>query len=163
MTGDVVAAWAGAGVAVVAAGLAAWQASRATKAANRSAAADERAAAAAERANEFAEEQAARYVPGWQLTHASGDSYLLTNRSEETAYGVTIGSEGGLRLSPPPTRDLAVGEAITFGAMEYFGSSSDESIVVNWRRAPEADVLTWRHPLPPKPPRTPPAPIRSLR
>jgi hypothetical protein len=90
VSGDILAAWAGAGVALVAAGLATWQAIRASSAAHRSADADERAAAAAERALALAEEQANRYVPDWHLIHDQGNRYLLANGSDETAYDVQV-------------------------------------------------------------------------
>ena len=149
MNAEVWAAWAGAVVALAAAVVASIQAGRANSAARRSAAADERAAAAAERANELTEE-ASRYVPGWQVTWSSGDTYLLTNESSEVAYDVAIrensaGAALGLRAPHPAT--VGVGEAVTFMAGRSF-CTRDDVLLVTWRRTPGDEVLSWRHPLP---------------
>lgn len=44
----------------------------------------------ARRALKQAEDQAARYVVPWELTHASGTRYQLVNMGDEDAHGVRI-------------------------------------------------------------------------
>jgi len=150
MSGDVLAAWAGAAVALLASGLATWQARKATLAANRSADADERAAAAAERALELAVQQAERYVADWRLSWSHDRRYLLANASQEIAYDVAVTAAlrgNNLIVDEPPRRDLWPREALEFIAVRTRGTVEDV-VAVTWRRQ-NGEVHEWQHPLPP--------------
>ena len=154
MSGEVIAAWAGAAVALLGAGLATWQANRAIHAATRSAAADERAAVAAERANELAEQQVTKYVPEWTISPLGGHGYELTNGTGETAYDVTARPVDRRQYFgdwSDPSEDLGHGESLTFTTQRGIGGG-DHRFVVSWSRDPGGEQMTQRKPLPPQPP-----------
>jgi hypothetical protein len=129
------------------------QAARAIEAAERSASAVERVAGAMERQSIEAEQHSATPGVAWRLEHHQGDTYLLTNAGRGTAYDVRAEADDSMI-----TRDLPDGatlgpdEAVTFlGALTL--GTTDDTVTVTWAATPGGERLTWRRPLPPRPPR----------
>ena len=114
----------------------------------------------ARRALELAEQQATRYVPPWELTHAGGDGYRLKNEGEKPAHGVRI--EGSSVHRSPVTRDLVdARSAVEFMAPLYLGQVPSD-IVVIWHRLGDRsdEPQKWSAPLPLPKPREPTPPKR---
>jgi hypothetical protein len=92
----------------------------------------------------------------WTLAHFNGDTYILTNTGDATAYDVQISAHESLLQVGEWVREERVrpSETVTFMAARTMGTS-DSTITVEWSTSPEDDGQrdTWRYPLPPRPPR----------
>jgi hypothetical protein len=133
-------------LALLVAGAAVWYSHRQTAAAERSADAEERAVA-------LAEIEAAKYAPPWTLRWNSGDTYLLTNGSDEPTYNVKIGIDGIPVTRGELTHErIGPGSAVKFMAARAMTTVND-TVTITWSRLPEGPLLDWQHPLPPKPKR----------
>lgn len=91
----------------------------------------------------------------WSLQHFNGDTYILENLGEATAYNVRVSAHESL-LQPqewPTAEKIRPNEALTFMAARTMGTS-DSTITVSWTPTEEpTEAGTWRYPLPPRPPR----------
>lgn len=89
----------------------------------------------------------------WSLVHHGGDTYRLTNEGDLGAEGVELSSDETLRLvRQEGGPDLGPGEALIFMAAAHLGTR-DRTITVSYRAEGGEDALTWRYPLPSRPPR----------
>lgn len=91
----------------------------------------------------------------WVLKHFQGETYLLENTGDATAYDVTLGADETLMRFGSPwelTPELKPGEVVQFGAVRTMGTR-DSTITVQWSSAPDSEKQSWRYPLPPRPPR----------
>lgn len=88
----------------------------------------------------------------WSLTHQKGDTYLLQNTGNASAFGVTVSSapDSHMVFREPEVTDLGPGEALTFVAARTM-ATSDSTITVTWEE--EEREHSWRYPLPPRPSR----------
>lgn len=90
----------------------------------------------------------------WVLQHHSGDSYLARNEGPGRASKVEIAAYGDLQMldrnSVP--EDVPAGEAVSFMAMRYAGTT-DDRIQVSWFEEGDEEQKTWKYPLPARPPR----------
>lgn len=90
-------------------------------------------------------------VVKWSLVQGSGDSFVLENSGDATAYDVTVGGHETLVGPDVVAGDPAIvapGEAITFLAALSL-ATSDTTITVRWRGDPQDhDGQQWRYPLP---------------
>lgn len=90
----------------------------------------------------------------WALSHFQGDTYLLENTGDASAFDVVLSADETLLQRGEWQRagEMKPGEAIKFMAVRTMGTR-DSTITVEWRNSSEGDVQTWRYPLPPRPPR----------
>lgn len=90
----------------------------------------------------------------WSLKHQDGDMYLLENIGNGSAFDVRLSADATLLQRGEWQRDgeLKPGEAIAFMAVRTMGTR-DSTITVHWSSGSEADLETWRYPLPSRPPR----------
>ncbi len=92
----------------------------------------------------------------WTLTHFQGDTYLLENTGDASAFDVLLSADETLLQRGEWQRagELKPGEAIRFMAVRTMGTR-DSTITVQWRNDQEGgDQQSWRYPLPPRPPRS---------
>jgi hypothetical protein len=131
-------------LAFLVAGAALWYSHRQAVAAERSADADQRSIT-------LAEAEAAKYAPPWDLRWEAGDTYLLTNGSDEPTLEVKLdlGDIPVARGELEHTR-IGPGSAVKFLAGRTMGTTND-TVTVTWRRFPDGPILDWQHPLPAKP------------
>lgn len=91
----------------------------------------------------------------WSLGHHKGDTYILENIGDATAYNVSVSAAESMLLPRklPSDAQLEPGEALTFMAARTMGTV-DSTITVKWSPTEDlAEEGTWRYPLPPRPPR----------
>lgn len=91
----------------------------------------------------------------WNLAHFQGDTYMLTNTGDATAFGVQVTADPTLMTAGelPAERNFRPDDSETFMAAASLGTR-DKTITVTWSNTEdgtERDV--WRYPLPPRPPR----------
>lgn len=88
----------------------------------------------------------------WSLVHHAGDTYLLENIGDATAFDVALSADETLLTQGEWKRadEVKSGEAITFMAVRTLGTR-DSTITVQWKADGGDDVETWRYPLPPRP------------
>lgn len=129
-------------LALLVSGAAIWYSHRQTAAAERSADAEERSVA-------LSEIEAAKYAPPWTLRWNAGDTYLLTNGSDENTFNVKIDIAGN-----PITRGELTHARIGPGsAVKFLAAGTTSTVTVRWSRDPDGPILDWQHPLPAKPKR----------
>jgi hypothetical protein len=90
----------------------------------------------------------------WSLAHHGGDTYILTNTGEATAYNVQLSAHESLMredewASEPKVRR---GDVVQFMAARSMGTS-DSTITVEWSTERDGEKDVWRYPLPARPPR----------
>lgn len=90
----------------------------------------------------------------WQMTHQSGDTYLLQNVGDKDARGVEVAAapDSNMIFREPDVVDLGQGEALTFVAAQSL-ATSDSTMTVTWNEDGDDERHQWRYPLPPRPPR----------
>jgi len=108
------------------------------------------------KALESAQQAAARDAPtprpAWQLTHHGGDTYLLENVGDATAYDVDVQAPPDLPFrarTPLPANELAPQQVIQFMAVRTLGTKDDTMTVV-WSDVSGSQRQEWLRPLPPK-------------
>lgn len=92
----------------------------------------------------------------WVLRHFNGDTYMLQNVGNATAFDVCLSADASM-LTPGglPTADvMRPDDSVTFMAVLTMGTR-DSTIAVEWADAEgrDAERQSWRYPLPPRPPR----------
>lgn len=148
-----------AGVAVLVAALSLWLAILARRSASKSAQRAEDAGERATRASERIASIQSTIFQGaaWSISSFETNSYLLTNTSALAAENVTLAhdphdphaqrmewqDESGVTIEPWSATKFMIGYSMTTGP------SIRRDIVVTWNRPGEAEVRTWRHPVPP--------------
>lgn len=90
----------------------------------------------------------------WAIDPNGGDTYLVTNIGDARAYDVRISAFKDLSiLQGPEPQDVDPDEALEIMALQY-GAVEDNRVLVNWRdEADSVEERSWKHPLPPRPPR----------
>lgn len=89
----------------------------------------------------------------WELKSNGGDTYLVANTGDAVAKHVEVGANDDLHMAQvPEPEDVAPGEALEFMAI-VLGAVKDRRVLVTWRDAQTDETLTWKHPLPQRPPR----------
>lgn len=91
----------------------------------------------------------------WSLEHFNGDTYMLRNIGNATAFNVQVLADPTLMTGGelPTGQDLRPDDSVTFMALASMGTR-DKTITVKWSTGPEAaEEDVWRYPLPPRPPR----------
>jgi hypothetical protein len=90
----------------------------------------------------------------WSLRHHAGDTYLLENIGDASAFDVVLSADETLLQRGEWKRagELKPGEAINFMAVRTMGTR-DSTITVQWKNDDGDDLESWRYPLPPRPPR----------
>lgn len=105
----------------------------------------------AKQAHDLAEERSAPRVR-WQVRWNGGDTYVVENQGDGTAFQVEVAHEGLVEtFSDSRTSRLAPSEAVEFMATVTM-STRDNTVYANW--APDkvsGDRQQWQHPLPPRP------------
>jgi hypothetical protein len=110
--------------------------------------------ASASSAPAFAEpansEPARTRVPPWSLAYYRGDTYTLTNGSDETVYDVQIEMpEHTIHRGPYQWESIDPHAGETF-LLAFSMASSSQKVTVTWRWAPDGDVQSWSSNVPPK-------------
>jgi len=100
------------------------------------------------------EAKSARAKVSWSLAHFQGDTYLLENTGDASAFDVLLSADETLLQRGEWQRagELKPGEVIQFMAARTLGTR-DSTITVQWRDSAEGEQQIWRYPLPPRPPR----------
>lgn len=89
----------------------------------------------------------------WELRSNGGDTYLAVNIGDAVARQVVISANKDLHMARvPEPEDVAPGEALEFMAI-VFGGVDDRRVLVTWHDAQTDETMSWRHPLPQRPPR----------
>ncbi|SDR92770.1 hypothetical protein SAMN04489860_0404 [Paraoerskovia marina] len=89
-------------------------------------------------------------VPPWSLAHYRGDTFTLTNGSDETVYAVQIEMpEHTIHRGPYRWESIDPHAGETF-LLAFSMASSSRKVTITWRWAPDGDVQSWSSTVPPK-------------
>lgn len=89
-------------------------------------------------------------VPPWTVAHYRGDTYTLTNGSDEAVHDVRIEPPDNTVFRAPErweTIDPHAGENFL---LAFTMQSADRKVAVLWRWEPEGEVQSWSSAIPPK-------------
>jgi hypothetical protein len=91
--------------------------------------------------------------PPWTVEWLNGDSYLVTNNSPADALDVRIDGdpvdEIQIQVGTPEPRVIGAKSAFKFGFSTSMATPWERNIIVRWRREPNGEEMTWKHPIPP--------------
>jgi|GEM_PF-6654384 len=90
-------------------------------------------------------------VPPWSLAHFRGETYTLTNGSDETVYDVQVEPpEHTIFRGPEQWETIDPHAGVDFLLAFTMQSGSDRGVTVRWRWEPDGELRSWSSVAPPK-------------
>jgi hypothetical protein len=89
-------------------------------------------------------------VPPWTLAHYRGDTYTLTNGSDEMVHDVEVSMPEHTILRGPYRWESIDPHAGENFLLAFSMASSSRKVTVTWRWTPDGDIQSWSSTVPPK-------------